>query len=125
MDLQHFLDTLDRLTEPQLRELAPRLDHHHGSAADEVQEWHVLLGVRRVLERRHRSRDAAIAAHQASVRVVAAAAADGISLPDHDVTCVARGAAEVARAIAAGDDASGELHSLLADWAPVRVLAAA
>ncbi len=125
MDLQRFLDTLDRLTETQVRALGSRLDHHHGSAADEVEEWHLLLGVRRALQRAHRSRDAAMAAHEASARVVAAAAANGIPLPDPDVTCVARAAAEVARAIAAGEDASGELHSLLAEWIPIEVLVAA
>lgn len=125
MDLQLFLDRLTLLTEPQIRELAGRLEHHHSSAADEVEEWRILLGVRRALELGHRSRDAALAAHEASVRVVAAATAEGIAVPDHDVTRVARAAAEIARAIEGGKYALGELDALLADWVTLQPLAAA
>ena len=48
-----------------------------------------------------------------------AAAADGITLPDPDVTHVARGAAELARGLVAGPDVEREMLQLLAHWVPL------
>ena len=48
-----------------------------------------------------------------------AAEADGMVLPDVDVTHVARAAAEIARGLTAGDDCALEVRGLLQHWFPV------
>ena len=53
-----------------------------------------------------------------------AAETQGISLPDDEVTHVARAAAEVARGIVAGTEAEVEVKTLLTSW-PALVGAAA
>ena len=51
------------------------------------------------------------------------AEADGLELPDVDVTHVARAAAEIARGLVAGDEVASEVHQLLQHWFPVFVRA--
>jgi len=71
-----------------------------------------------VLRRTHRTRDAARAASTVTHMVLQIAAAQGIHLPDEEVTHVARAAAEVARGLVAGEEAHGEVSVLLVDWSP-------
>ena len=68
---------------------------------------------------------AARAASAVTHTVLQIAAAQGIRLPDEEVTHVARAAAEVARGLVAGDEARAEVRTLLVDWAPLVGLSAA
>ena len=63
--------------------------------------------------------DAARAASSVTHTVLQIAAAQGIRLPDEEVTHVARAAAEVARGLIAGDDVRAEVGTLLVDWSPL------
>ena len=59
------------------------------------------------------------AAWDAAQTVQHVAEANGMRLPDVDVTHVARAAAEIARGMIAGDDVALEVHQLLQHWFPV------
>jgi hypothetical protein len=120
MDVAEFSRALEGLTADDVHRIAATLTSNHSdSAADEVEAWRVTLTIDRVLRRTHRTRLAARAASSITHTVLQIAAAQGIRLPDEEVTHVARAAAEVARGLIAGDDVRPEVGALLVDWSPV------
>jgi hypothetical protein len=120
MDVAEFSRALERLTSEDVHRIASTLTTNHSdSAADEVEAWRVTLTIDRVLRRTHRTRLAARAASSITHTVLQIAAAQGIRLPDEEVTHVARAAAEVARGLVAGDDVRAEVGALLVDWSPL------
>jgi hypothetical protein len=120
MDVAEFTRALERLTADDVHRIAATLTSNHSdSAADEVEAWRVTLTIDRVLRRTHRTRIAARAASSVTHTVLNIAAAQGIRLPDEEVTHVARAAAEVARGLVAGDDVRAEVRTLLVDWSPL------
>jgi hypothetical protein len=126
MDVGEFTQALERLTADDVHRIASTLTSNHAdSAADEVEAWRVTLTIDRVLRRTHRTRVAARVASTVTHTVLQIAAAQGIRLPDEEVTHVARAAAEVARGLVAGDEARAEVRMLLVDWAPLVGLSAA
>jgi hypothetical protein len=120
MDVGEFSRALERLTAEDVHRIAATLTNNHSdSAADEVEAWRVTLRIDRVLRRTHRTRLAARAASSITHIVLQIAAAQGIRLPDEEVTHVARAAAEVARGLVAGDEVRAEVGTLLVDWSPL------
>jgi hypothetical protein len=120
MDVGEFSRALERLTAEDVHRIAATLTNNHSdNAADEVEAWRVTLTIDRVLRRTHRTRLAARAASSITHTVLQIAAAQGIRLPDEEVTHVARAAAEVARGLIAGDDVRAEVGTLLVDWSPL------
>jgi hypothetical protein len=120
MDVGEFSRALERLTAEDVHRIAATLTNNHSdNAADEVEAWRVTLTIDRVLRRTHRTRRAARAASSITHTVLQIAAAQGIRLPDEEVTHVARAAAEVARGLIAGDDVRAEVGTLLVDWSPI------
>ena len=120
MDVAEFSRALEGLTADDVHRIAATLTSNHSdSAADEVEAWRVTLTIDRVLRRTHRTRLAARAASSITHTVLQIASAQGIRLPDEEVTHVARAAAEVARGLIAGDDVRAEVGALLVDWSPL------
>ena len=120
MDVGEFSRALESLTTEDVHRIAATLTNNHTeNAADEVEAWRVTLTIDRVLRRTHRTRLAARAASSITHTVLQIAAAQGIRLPDEEVTHVARAAAEVARGLIAGDDVRAEVGTLLVDWSPL------
>jgi hypothetical protein len=120
MDVGEFSRALEGLTAEDVHRIAATLTSNHSdSAADEVEAWRVTLTIDRVLRRTNRTRLAAHAASAITHTVLQIAAAQGIRLPDEEVTHVARAAAEVARGLVAGDDVRAEVGTLLVDWSPL------
>ena len=117
MDLTQFHAALKQLDADDIRRVAASLASD--TAGDEVDAWHATIAIDRALRHTHRSRHAARAAWEAAQAVQSAAEADGMELPDVDVTQVARAAAEIARGITAGDDCLPEVQQLLQHWFPV------
>jgi hypothetical protein len=89
------------------------------NAGDEVDAWRVTMAIDRALRHSHRTRHAAHAAREASQAVQYAAEMQGMTLPDPEVTAVARGAAELARGLVAGTDVEREMLELLQHWVPL------
>jgi len=114
-----FEAALARLTVDDIRAIARSLDAD--TAGDEVDAWRATIAIDRALRHAHRSRQAARAAWDAAQVVQRAAIAQGVELPDVDVTHVARAAAEVARGLVAGDDVAVEVSKLLLHWFPLVV----
>jgi hypothetical protein len=117
MELPEFTEALGQLSADDLHRVASALEAHSESVAGEVDAWRVTLSIDRALRRAHRTRVAARVASAASHAVLRAAAAQGIRLPNAEVTHVARAAAEVARGMVAGPEAAAEVRFLLNDWA--------
>jgi hypothetical protein len=119
MQVAEFTRALEQLTADDFHRIAATLVTHSESAADEVDAWRVTMTIDRVLRRTHQTRVAAHAASTVTHTVLKVASVHGISLPDGDVTHVARAAAEIARGLVAGDEASGEVRTLLVGWSPL------
>lgn len=119
MDLAEFTQALNRLRASDVHRVAAALHDNTMSAADELDAWRATLTIDRALRRSQRIRLAARAASAATHTVLAAAEADGVKLPDAEVTHVARAAAEVARGLVAGIDAAAEVRLLLRSWTPL------
>ena len=117
MDLTEFHAGLEQLTAENIHVVARALATD--TAGDEVDAWHATIAIDRALRHSHRTRHAARAAWDVAQTVQRAAEADGMELPDVDVTHVARAAAEIARGMTAGDDCILEVHQLLRAWFPV------
>ena len=113
-ELNDALRTLDR---NDLHRIAMSLVSE--SAGDDVDAWRVTMAIDRALRHSHRTRHAAHAAREASQAVQFAAEAQGMALPDPEVTAVARGAAELARGLVAGADVEREMLELLQHWVPL------
>ena len=103
MDVAGFTQLLRRLTLADIRIIGAALDAEVASAADEVEAWRLTITIDRTLRRLRCSRTAA----------QAAAKSDHVVLPEHTVTVVARAAAEVARALTAGEETRYEAEALL------------
>jgi hypothetical protein len=119
MDLTEFHAALAELSVDDIHHVARSLASD--TVGDEVDAWHATIAIDRALRHSHRTRHAARAAWDAAQTVQRAAEAQGVALPDIDVTHVARAAAEVARGITAGDECAFEVSQLLQHWFPVFV----
>jgi hypothetical protein len=119
MTATDFEAALAQLSADDIRAIARSLEAD--TAGDEVDAWRATIAIDRSLRHSHRSRHAAKAAWDAAQTVQRAASAQGFSLPDPDVTHVARAAAEVARGLVAGDDVAAEVSRLLLHWFPLVV----
>src|SRR3954471_16149340 len=102
MDLTEFTDALRHLTVDDIHRVATSLAGD--TVGDEVDAWHATIAIDRALRHSHRTRHAARAAWDTAQTVQRAAEANGLQLPDDDVTHVARAAAEIARGMTAGDE---------------------
>ena len=96
MDLTEFHAALKQLTADDIHDVARSLASD--TAGDEVDTWHATIAIDRALRHSHRTRHAARAAWDAAQTVQHAAEANGMQLPDVDVTHVARAAAARSRA---------------------------
>lgn len=112
-----FTDALRRLTPGDMRAIARSLRNE--TVADEVDAWRCTIAIDRALRETHRTREAARAAWDAAQTVQRAAAAQGVELPDPDVTHVARAAAEIARGLVAAEGVESEVSWLLLHWLPI------
>lgn len=117
MDLDGFVAALGRMTAEDLRVVAKSLDTE--SLADEVDWWRATIAIDRALRHTRATRHAARAAVQVVEVVQARAVAEGMTLPDDDVTRVARAAAEIARGFTAGRATQPIVGLLLEPWASV------
>ncbi|GEM_PF-2286780 len=116
MELAELTGTLAQMTADDLRIVAKAIAVHHQSAGDEVDSWHAVVHIDEVLRRTGRSRQAAHAAYAAAQAVLAAAGASSVTLPDPEITKIARAAALIARGLVAGADADADVRWLLLQW---------
>lgn len=114
MEMDTFTTWLSELEGNDLELIAKSVDAQ--SVGDEVDSWHAMIAIDKELRRLHRSRHAAHAAYQASQAVLLAAGRHGFELPHPVATKVARAAADIARAITAGDGCRLELAFLAQPW---------
>jgi hypothetical protein len=117
-----FAERLSELTGPDIAGLAAALRHELDSADGELSWWRATITIGANLKRHHRSREAGLAAHRASVAVLAAAARTDTSVSKDDITVVARAASEVARVLVAEHDhdvPEATIAVLLAPWRPL------
>jgi hypothetical protein len=127
MEPVEFIHRLSELHAEDIAALASHLRHELDTADGEVAWWRATITIGATIKRQHRSREAGLAAHRASVAVIEAAAKADAPLNREDVTVVARAASEVARVLIIdqqGDLANTAAAVVLAPWAPL-VLAAA
>jgi hypothetical protein len=118
MDVVAFGGALADLTIADVRSVAADLAGACESTADEIALTRAVLVIEQTLRRTHRLHDAATAALAAATTVQDVAHRAEVALPDADVTRVARAAAQLARALVAGegpgiDDA---LRCLVKGW---------
>jgi hypothetical protein len=116
MELGAFTGALRELGLEDLRLLAKDLETSAATAEHEIAAMRAVLLVDDALRAVRRRQVAALAAHAASEAVQLAARRAGVELPDGDVTRVAHSAAEIARAIVAGERALRSLRVLAGDW---------
>jgi hypothetical protein len=109
-----FTETLRAMSGDDLRRVAASLDAEQ--ICDEVDWWRATIAIDKLLRRTRCTRTAARAATDAAHAVQEAAGRAGISLPDREITRVARAAAEVARGLAAGTPARPVVGMLLEHW---------
>jgi hypothetical protein len=114
-----FTEALRRLTPDDVHAIARSLESD--TAGDEVDAWRATIAIDRALRHSHRTREAAHAAWDAAQTVQRTMIAQGMTLPDPDVTHVARAAAEVARGLVAGEGVESEVSRLLMHWFPLVV----
>ncbi|MEY2453789.1 MAG: hypothetical protein QOD92_3363 [Acidimicrobiaceae bacterium] len=122
MEPAEFAERLSELTGPDIAALAAALRHELDSADGELSWWRATITIGANLKRHHRSREAGLAAHRASVAVLAAAARTDTSVSKDDITVVARAASEVARVLVAEHDhdvPAATIAVLLAPWRPL------
>jgi hypothetical protein len=124
MDLSEFTDTLAHMTADEIHVVAAALALRHATPAGDVDWWEATIAIERTLKVTHRTRAASMAALAASRAVQHAALANGVALPDDEVTAVARAAGEVARGLAAASDDDRALQVLLSSWSPLVASAA-
>ena len=98
-----FGRALDGLSVDELRLIAHDLAHACNSTADEIAVTRAVLIIEQVLRRTHRLHNAATAALATASTVQGVAQRARISLPDDDVTRVARAAAQLSRGLVAGE----------------------
>jgi len=114
-----FTDRLNDLSGDVIEALADTLRHELDSVDGEVSWWRATIAIGATLKRHHRSREAGLAAHRASVAVLDAADRSAVPVSREDTTLVARAASEVARALVADRDAPlphAATEVVLAPW---------
>jgi hypothetical protein len=114
---REFLGVLRTMTGDDLDRVAASLDSDE--ICDEVDWWRATIAIDKVLRHQHATRRAARAATDAVHAVQDAASRAGITLPDTQITRVARAAAEVARGLAAGAPARPVVGLLLEYFAEI------
>jgi hypothetical protein len=114
-----FSEALRKLTPADVHAIARSLESD--TAGDEVDAWRATIAIDRALRHTHRTREAAHAAWDAAQIVQRTMASQGVTLPDPDVTHVARAAAEVARGLVAAEGVESEVSRLLMHWFPLVV----
>jgi hypothetical protein len=103
MQASDFTTRLTRLTAAEFTAIATALRAEHDTADSEVAWWRATMAVNTTLRRQRRTREAGLAAHDASAAVLDAGRNCGALDHDRDtVIAVARAASDVARAIVAG-----------------------
>jgi len=118
VDVEVFGQALTKLSFDDVRCIATDLHSARVSPADEVANTRAMLIIEQTLRRTHRLHDAATAALAAATNVQAVAYEAHVDLPDKDVTCVARAAAQLARGMVVGDHPGVDdaLHVLGKGW---------
>ena len=118
VDVTAFGHALAELTVADIRAIASDLAAVSTSPADDVATTRAVLVVEQTLRRSHRLQHAAAAALVAATAVQQVAHDADVSMPDDDVTRVARAAAQVARALVAGDSPGIDeaVHWLVRGW---------
>jgi len=119
MDVASFSESLRRLSAEDIRRCAARLQPDEQSVADQVTQWRAELAIDRLIRRhctRAEAQRATAAAQRTARLVVEVARRRGMSVPDGDVSRVARTAAQIARGLALGGLAGPFLPTLLAQF---------
>lgn len=117
--MARFSEGLRELSAGDIRRCADRLRRDEQCVADQVSQWRAELAVDRVVRRqctRAEAQRATAAAQRAARLVVEVARRQGMTLPDGDVSLVARNAGQVARALAVGGLAEPFLARLTAGF---------
>ena len=104
MDVVTFGRALGELTVDDIRSIARDLVAASASPADQVAVTRSVLVIEQALRRTNRRPNAATAALTAATVVQQVAQRAHLSLPDKDVTRVARAAAQLARGLVVEDD---------------------
>jgi hypothetical protein len=112
-----FTEALRDMSADDLHRVATSLDTE--VICDEVDWWRATIAIDKLLRHTQCTRRAARAATDAAHAVQDAAGRAGITLPDAEVTRVARAAAEVARGLAAGPPARPVVGILLEHWTDI------
>ncbi len=125
MDVEIFGQGLTQLTIDDVRSIAHDLHAALSSPADAVANTRAVLIIEQTLRRSHRLHDGAAAALAAATKVQSIAMQADVDLPNDDVTCVARAAAQLARGMVVGDHPSVDdaLHVLGRGWHRLACLA--
>lgn len=118
MDVVVFGQALTDLSFDDVRSIAFDLHTACASTADEVANTRAMLMIEQTLRRTRRLHDAALASLAAATKVQQVAERAHVDLPDDDVTCVARAAAQIARGMVVGDHPGiyDALHVLGKGW---------
>jgi hypothetical protein len=124
VQLEGFVNALKRLDGEGICAVACAIDEHHQTVADEVAAWEAVMCIDDALRDASRSRVAARAAHEAVQAVRAAAEASDMEIPYAVVIRVAREAAQLARALVAGNGADPAVEHLSRNWGNVASVAA-
>jgi hypothetical protein len=119
MDVRRFAECIERLTSAEIDAIAVAHRSLADSVSDEVEAWQVLFAVDRGLRAAHRSREAGLAAATARRLVLQAAERGERSLPDGEVTEVARFAGDVARSLVAEPLVDSCLCQVIERWAAI------
>jgi hypothetical protein len=122
VEADQFSERLRDLSGHTIVSIATTIRHEMESVDGEVTWWRATITIGATLKRHHRSREAGLAAHQASLAVLEAAERSSVPVSRDDATLVARAASEVARALVADRDASLPPTAsavVLAPWHPL------
>ncbi|HEY2811828.1 MAG TPA: hypothetical protein VGJ03_00045 [Acidimicrobiales bacterium] len=104
MDPDEFNERLRDLSGQAITALAIALRHDLDSVDGEVSWWRATITIGATLRRCHRSREAGLAAHSASVALLEAVGRSAVPVSREDATVVARAASEAARVLVAERD---------------------
>jgi hypothetical protein len=104
VDVVAFGQALTELSVDDIRAVSRDLCEASDSIADEIALTRSVLLIEQTLRRTHRLQNAAAAALAAATAVQEAAQRARMTLPDSDVTRVARAAAQLARALVAAEN---------------------
>jgi hypothetical protein len=104
VDVVAFGRALTELSVDEIRAISRDLSDASSSIADEIALTRSVLLIEQTLRRTHRLQNAAAAALAAATAVQEAAQRARVTLPDSDVTRVARAAAQLARALVAAEN---------------------